>query len=36
MFAMDVVGKKNLWGIEKAIAEIQHQLSKPWVTLRKL
>jgi hypothetical protein len=36
MFAMDLVGKKNLWGIEKAIAEIQEQLSKPWVTLRKL
>lgn len=36
MFAMDVVGKKNLWGIEQAIAEIQEQLSKPWVTLRKL
>lgn len=36
MFAMDLVGKKNLWGIEKAIAEIQEQLNKPWVTLRKL
>lgn len=36
MFAMDLVGKKNLWGIEKAIAEIEDQLSKPWVKLRKL
>lgn len=36
MFAMDIVGKKNLWGIEKAIGEIHEQLSKPWVTLRKL
>lgn len=36
MSALDLLGKKNLWGIEKAIAEIQQQLSKPWVTLRKL
>lgn len=36
VFALDVIGKKNLWGTEKAIAEIQQNLSGPWVTLRKL
>ena len=35
MYARDLVGKKNLWGTEKAIAEIEQNLSQPWVTLRK-
>ena len=36
MFARDVLGKKELWGADKAIEDVQLQLSKPWVNLRKL
>ncbi len=36
LFARDVLGRKELWGIEKAIEDVQAQLSKPWVELRKL
>ena len=36
LFARDILGKKELWGPDKAIREVQRQLSKPWVNLRKL
>ena len=36
MFAQDVLGMKEMWGAEGAIANVQRQLSRPWVTLRKL
>lgn len=36
MFAQDVLGMKEMWGADGAIANVQRQLSKPWVTLRKL
>jgi len=36
LFARDVLGKKELWGGDKAIKEAQVLLSKPWVNLRKL
>ena len=36
VFAQDILGKKNLWGPEKAIEEVHQLLSKPWVKLRKL
>lgn len=36
MFARDVLGKKEHWGADKAIEDVQQQLSKPWVNLRKL
>lgn len=36
MFAQDVLGKKALFGADKALAEVQALLSRPWVTLRKL
>jgi hypothetical protein len=36
LFAQDVLGMKDMWGTEGAIANVQRQLSRPWVTLRKL
>jgi hypothetical protein len=36
MFAQDVLGMKEVWGTEGAIANVQRQLSRHWVTLRKL
>ena len=36
MFARDILGKNELWGADKAIEDVQLQLSKPWVNLRKL
>ncbi|HWN11291.1 MAG TPA: hypothetical protein VNO50_18795 [Pyrinomonadaceae bacterium] len=36
LFAKDLLGRKEFFGIDKAIEDIQLQLSKPWVTLRKL
>jgi hypothetical protein len=36
LFARDLLGKKELWGADKAIEDVQLQLSKPWVNLRKL
>jgi hypothetical protein len=36
LFAKDVLGRKEYFGVDKTIEDIQLQLSKPWVTLRKL
>lgn len=36
MFAQDVLGMKEMWGTDGAIANVQRQLSRNWVTLRKL
>lgn len=36
VFAKDVLGRKEFFGVDKTIEDIQLQLSKPWVTLRKL
>lgn len=36
IFARDVLGKKEIWGAGKAIEEVQVQLGRPWVRLRKL
>jgi hypothetical protein len=36
IFARNVLGSKEIWGAEKAIEEVQVQLSRPWVRLRKL
>jgi len=36
MFAQDVLGMKEMWGVNGAIANVQRQLSRHWVTLRKL
>jgi hypothetical protein len=36
MFAQDVLGMKEMWGADGAIANVQRQLSRPWVTLRKI
>lgn len=36
MFAQDVLGMKEMWGAQGAIANVQRQLSRRWVTLRKL
>ena len=36
LFARDVLGMKNLWGIDKAIERVQLQLNRPWVKLRKI
>jgi hypothetical protein len=36
MFAQDVLGMKEMEGADGAIAKVQRQLSRPWVTLRKL
>lgn len=36
LFARDVLGKKEQWGPDKTIQDIQRQVSKPWVSLRKL
>ena len=36
MFAQDVLGMKEMWGVDGAIANVQRQLSRHWVTLRKL
>lgn len=35
LFARDVVGMRNMWGVDKAIEKIQLQLSKPWLKPRK-
>jgi hypothetical protein len=35
-YAQDVLGKKEMWGPDKAIEDIQQLLSKPWAKLRKL
>lgn len=36
LFARDVLGRKEVWGTEKAIEQVHQLLSKPWVKLRKL
>jgi hypothetical protein len=36
MFAQDVLGMKEMWGVNGAIANVQRQLSRHWVMLRKL
>lgn len=36
MFAQDVLGMKEMCGVDGAIANVQRQLSRHWVTLRKL
>jgi predicted HD phosphohydrolase len=36
MFAQDVLGMKEMWGVQGAIANVQRQLSRHWVALRKL
>jgi len=36
IFAKDILGMKNVFGAEKAFADVHQQLSKPWVKLRKL
>lgn len=36
MFAQDVLGKKEVLGADKTLEDVQLQLSKPWVNLRKL
>jgi len=36
LFARDVLGMRNVWGVDKAIEKIQQQLSKPWVKPRKI
>ena len=36
MFAQDVLGMKEVWGAEGAIANVERQLSRHWVTLRKI
>ena len=36
IFAQDVLGDKELWGPDKALQTVQQQLSKQWVSLRKL
>ena len=35
LFAQDVLGMRNIWGVDKAIEKIQVHLSKPWLTPRK-
>ena len=35
LFAQDVLGMMNTWGVDKAIEKIQLRLSKPWVKPRK-
>lgn len=35
LFARDVLGMRNTWGVDKAIEKIQLQLSKPWLKPRK-
>ncbi|HET6892975.1 MAG TPA: hypothetical protein VFH31_17855 [Pyrinomonadaceae bacterium] len=35
LFARDVVGMRNIWGVDKAIEKIQLQVSKPWLKPRK-
>jgi hypothetical protein len=36
LFVQDVLGKKNVWGPDRAIAEVEQMLGRPWVKLRKL
>lgn len=36
LFARDVLGRKETWGIEEAIKQVHQLLSKPWVKLRRL
>lgn len=36
IFARDLLGKKEAWGTDKTIEDVQRQLSRPWVYLRKL
>jgi len=35
LFAQDVLGMRNTWGVDKAIEKIQLHLSKPWLKPRK-
>lgn len=36
LFARDVLGMKEVFGVDKTLEDVQLKLSKPWVTLRKL
>jgi hypothetical protein len=36
LFAQDVLGRKEVFGTDKAIEEVHRLLTKPWVKLRKL
>lgn len=36
LFARDVLGRKQLWGADKALEDVRLTLSRPWVRLRKL
>ncbi len=36
LFARDVLGMKEVFGVDKALEDVQLKLSKSWVTLRKL
>jgi hypothetical protein len=36
LFARDVLGMKEIFGVDRALEDVQLKLSKPWVTLRKL
>lgn len=36
LFAQDILGMRELWGADKAVENVQLQLSRPWVKLRKL
>lgn len=36
LFAQDLLGKKELWGADRALEEVLLLLSRPWVSLRKL
>lgn len=35
-YAQDVLGKKEMWGPDKALEDVQQMLSRPWAKLRKL
>jgi hypothetical protein len=34
-YALDVLGKKQMWGPEKALEDVQQMVSRPWAKLRK-
>lgn len=36
LFAQDLLGKKELWGADKAIKDVEELLTRAWVTLRKV
>lgn len=36
LFAKDLLGRKELWGADRALEEVQRLLSRPWVNLRRL